>query len=409
VRIICPVKRVPDTAADKKIADDKTVDRDASEPVLNANDEWSIEEAMRIKERDGAEVVALCMGPDAAQQTVRKALSYGLDAAIQITDDAIAGSDAYQTAKVLAKALKDEEYDLIIMGNQSSDARTTLVPAMLAEFLGIPALTYCKKLDIADGKATAERETPTGHQVVEAQLPVVVSVVEAINEPRYPSFKGIMAAKSKPLTRRASATSGSTRARSVSTTRTPRSSRSPRARRSRPARRSRTTVRPASARRPSPTSSPRRSSSRQRRERRSCPTWRTSSFSSITPTGHPRRSPTRSSPPPATSAPVTCPPSSSARARPAPAEKVGAYGATKAFVWDSGEVAEYATEPRRPPSSPPSRRPAPTCCSTPPTRSSPTSSPARRCGSAPASSPTSPTSSSTGTPSSRPRTSSAAT
>jgi electron transfer flavoprotein beta subunit len=202
VRIICPVKRVPDTAADKKIAEDKTVDRDASEPVLNANDEWSIEEAMRIKERDGAEVVALCMGPDAAQQTVRKALSYGLDAAIQITDDAIAGSDAYQTAKVLAKALENEEYDLIIMGNQSSDARTTLVPAMVAEFLGIPALTYCKKLDIADGKATAERETPTGHQVVEAQLPVVVSVVEAINEPRYPSFKGIMAAKSKPLTQK---------------------------------------------------------------------------------------------------------------------------------------------------------------------------------------------------------------
>jgi electron transfer flavoprotein beta subunit len=200
VRIICPIKRVPDTAADKKIAEDKTVDRDASEPVLNANDEWSIEEAMRIKERGEAEVVALCMGPDSAQTTVRKALSYGLDAAIQITDDAIAGSDAYQTAKVLAAALKDEEFDLIIMGNQSSDARTTLVPAMVAEFLGIPSLTYCKKLEIDGDTARAERETPTGHQVVEAKLPVVVSVVEAINEPRYPSFKGIMAAKSKPLT-----------------------------------------------------------------------------------------------------------------------------------------------------------------------------------------------------------------
>ncbi len=199
MRIICPVKRVPDTAAEKKIAEDNTVDRDASEPVLNANDEWSIEEAMRIKERGEAEVVALCMGPDAAQSTVRKALSYGLDAAIQITDDAIAGSDAYQTAKVLAAALKDEEFDLIIMGNQSSDARTTLVPAMVAEFLDIPALTYCKKLDIDGDTVRAERETPTGHQVVEATLPVLVSVVEAINEPRYPSFKGIMAAKSKPL------------------------------------------------------------------------------------------------------------------------------------------------------------------------------------------------------------------
>jgi electron transfer flavoprotein beta subunit len=131
---------------------------------------------------------------------VRKALSYGLDGAIQVTDDAIAGSDAYQTAKVLAAALADESYDLIIMGNQSSDARTTLVPAMMAEFLDIPALTYVKKLEIDGDTVRAERETATGHQVVEATLPVVVSVVEAINEPRYPSFKGIMAAKSKPLT-----------------------------------------------------------------------------------------------------------------------------------------------------------------------------------------------------------------
>jgi electron transfer flavoprotein beta subunit len=202
VRIICPVKRVPDTAADKKIdSSNNTVDRDASEPVLNANDEWSIEEAMRIKERtEGTEVVALCMGPDQAQPTIRKALSYGLDAAIQVVDPAISGSDAMATARVLAGALKDEQYDLIIMGNQSSDARTMLVPAMLAEFLDVPALTYVKKLTIEGSKLIAERETPTGHAVVEAEMPAVVSVVEAINEPRYPSFKGIMAAKSKPLT-----------------------------------------------------------------------------------------------------------------------------------------------------------------------------------------------------------------
>ncbi|MGI8874701.1 MAG: electron transfer flavoprotein subunit beta/FixA family protein [Egibacteraceae bacterium] len=200
MRIICPIKRVPDTAADKKIdATDNTVDRDGSEPVLNANDEWSIEEAMRIKERDGAEVIALCMGPEAAQTTIRKALSYGLDGAIHVNDEGVAGSDAVGTARVLAAALADEEFDLIIMGNQSSDARTMLVPAMLAEFLDLPALTYAKKLDVADGTATVQREMPSGHQVVEAPLPAVVSVVEAINEPRYPSFKGIMAAKSKPV------------------------------------------------------------------------------------------------------------------------------------------------------------------------------------------------------------------
>jgi electron transfer flavoprotein beta subunit len=200
VRIICPVKRVPDTAATKKVdPDDLTLDRDSGEAILNANDEWSIEEALRIKERGSAEVIALCMGPEQAQTTVRKALSYGLDGAIQVTDPAIHGSDAVATARVLAAALADEEFDLIIMGNQSSDARTMLLPAMLAEFLDLPALTYVRKLDIDGNTLTAQRETPSGHAVVRADMPAVVSVVEAINEPRYPSFKGIMAAKSKPL------------------------------------------------------------------------------------------------------------------------------------------------------------------------------------------------------------------
>ncbi|MGH8901272.1 MAG: electron transfer flavoprotein subunit beta/FixA family protein [Egibacteraceae bacterium] len=199
MRIICPVKRVPDTAAEKRVNADCTVDREASEAVLNANDEWAIEEALRIKERIGAEIVVLCMGPAPAQTTVRKALSYGLDAAIQVTDPAIHGSDAVATARVLAAALRDEPFDLVIMGNQSSDARTMLVPAMLAELLGLPALTYCRKLEVDGDTLTAERELPTGHQVVRAKSPAVVSVVEAINEPRYPTFKGIMAAKKKPL------------------------------------------------------------------------------------------------------------------------------------------------------------------------------------------------------------------
>jgi electron transfer flavoprotein beta subunit len=140
------------------------------------------------------------MGPDSAQQTVRKALSYGLDAAIQVTDEALSGSDATATARVLAAALKDEEWDVIIMGNQSSDARSMLVPAMLAEYLEVPALTYAKRLEVGqDGTVEADRETAAGHETVQASIPVVVSVVEAINEPRYPSFKGIMAAKKKPL------------------------------------------------------------------------------------------------------------------------------------------------------------------------------------------------------------------
>ncbi len=201
MRIICPVKRVPDTAAEKRIAEDRTVDRDGSEPVLNANDEWAIEEAMRVKEAGKAdEVIALCMGPEQAQQTIRKALSYGLDGAIQVSDEGCAGSDAPATARVLAAALREEDWDLVLMGNQSSDARTMLVPAMLAEYLDVPALTYAKRLEVGDGEVTVDRETPSGHQTVTAPMPSVVSVVEAINEPRYPSFKGIMAAKKKPLT-----------------------------------------------------------------------------------------------------------------------------------------------------------------------------------------------------------------
>jgi electron transfer flavoprotein beta subunit len=201
VRIICPIKRVPDTAATKHVDPiDNTVDRDRSDPVLNANDEWALEEALQIAERTpGTEIIAVCMGPQAAGTTVRKALSYGLDGAIQITDPALSGSDAMATARVLAAALAREDFDLIIMGNQSSDARTMLVPAMLAARLGIPALTYVKNLQIDGDVVTAHRETPSGYQVVRATAPVVVSVVEAINEPRYPTFKGIMAAKKKTV------------------------------------------------------------------------------------------------------------------------------------------------------------------------------------------------------------------
>jgi len=204
VRIICPVKRVPDTAATKHTDPrDHTVDRDRSDPVLNANDEWAIEEALRIAERTpGTEIHALCMGPEQAQTIVRKALSYGLDGAIQVSDPALAGSDAAATARVLAAALADEPFDLILMGNQSSDARTMLVPAMLAEYLGIPALTYVRDLQVDGTAFVAQRETPDGYVAVRASAPLVVSVVEAINEPRYPTFKGIMAAKKKPLAQR---------------------------------------------------------------------------------------------------------------------------------------------------------------------------------------------------------------
>ena len=201
MKVIVPVKRTPDTAGEKVIDPDSlTVDRDAGEAVLCPVNEFSIEEAVRLKEKHGAEVTVLVMGPESAQSTVRKALSYGLDAGLQITDDAIAGSDALATARVIAAALEAEEFDLVLFGGQSTDARTSLVPAAVAELLGLPSLTYARYLEVDGEDIVVHREHEEGWDVVAAKLPAVVSVVEAINEPRYPSFKGIMAAKSKPLT-----------------------------------------------------------------------------------------------------------------------------------------------------------------------------------------------------------------
>jgi electron transfer flavoprotein beta subunit len=201
VKVIVPVKRVPDTAGDKQIdPNDKTVDRDAGESVLCPVNEFSIEEAVRLKEQHDAEVTVLLMGPENAQSTVRKALSFGLDAGLQISDEAIAGSDALGTARVIAKALEDEEFDLVVFGNQSTDARTCLVPAAVAELLGLPSLTFARHLEVDGDTVTVHREHEEGWDVAEAKLPAIVSVVEAINDPRYPTFKGIMAAKSKPLT-----------------------------------------------------------------------------------------------------------------------------------------------------------------------------------------------------------------
>ena len=200
MKVLVPVKRVPDTAGEKKIdPNDRTVDRDAVESVLCPVNEFAIEEAMRLKENQGAEVTVLLVGPETAQPVVRKALSYGMDAGIQVTDDAISGSDALGTARVIAQALQAEEFDLVLFGNQSTDARTCLVPAAVAELLDLPSLTYARYLEVDGEKVTVHRENEEGWDVVESSLPAIVSVVEAINEPRYPSFKGIMAAKSKPL------------------------------------------------------------------------------------------------------------------------------------------------------------------------------------------------------------------
>jgi electron transfer flavoprotein beta subunit len=201
MNIVVCVKQVPDTWSEKKLnPGDNTLDRGATDPVMNEMDEYAVEEALKIKEAHDGEVTVLCMGPDTATETVRKALSMGADKAIHVLDDALHGSDAVATSLVLAKAVETVAgADLVILGSESSDARMSVVPAMLAERLGLPQLTFAKEVTVGDGTVSIKRLIDDGYQVVEASLPAVVSVVEKINEPRYPSFKGIMAAKKKPV------------------------------------------------------------------------------------------------------------------------------------------------------------------------------------------------------------------
>ncbi len=200
MKIAVCVKQVPDTWAEKRLrADDSTLDREAADGVMNELDEYAVEEALRLIEAHGGEVVVVSMGPERAGETVRKALSMGADAGIHLLDDTLHGSDALATSYALATVLEGRGFDLIIFGSESTDARMSVVPAMVAERLGIAQLTFAQKVDVAGTDITIERLADYGYDTVTASLPAVVSVVEKINEPRYPSFKGIMAAKKKPV------------------------------------------------------------------------------------------------------------------------------------------------------------------------------------------------------------------
>ncbi len=202
MNIVVCVKQVPDTATERKLrSDDKTLDRDAADGVLNELDEYAVEEALRLKEAHGGEVTVLTMGPDKAAETIRKALAMGADKAVHLVDDALHGSDALSTSYALAQVLGTTGFDLVILGSESTDARTGVLAAMLAERLGVPQLTLARKVEVNGSAITVERVTDYGYDQVEGTLPAVVSVVEKINTPRYPSFKGIMAAKKKPVSK----------------------------------------------------------------------------------------------------------------------------------------------------------------------------------------------------------------
>jgi electron transfer flavoprotein beta subunit len=200
VKIAVCVKRVPDMDVRFKIAaDGASVDETGVKFDLNDFDAWAVEAALQLKEKAGqGEVVVLSLGPNAVQETIRKALSMGADRGIHLQADRIP-FDGFAIASALAAELRDGSYDLILFGRLSPDSSNGVTGPMVAELLNMACVTAISKLDIADGRGTAKREIEGAQEIVEFQLPAVLTVDEGLNTARYPSLKGIMAAKKKPL------------------------------------------------------------------------------------------------------------------------------------------------------------------------------------------------------------------
>jgi electron transfer flavoprotein beta subunit len=202
LKICCLVKEVPDAAVQKRIdSGTKRLDR-SGEKNLNPFDTHAIEAAMQIKEGGNAEVeeiVAVTMGPESAVRALHKAVALGADRSVHLTDEALAGSDVCATGYALAKVLEKESPDLVLLGQQSDDGECYTIGAVVADHLRMPSLTQVIKVEVSDGKLRCERQAEYGYDTVDVELPAVISVGDAINEPRYPSLKAIMGAKKKPL------------------------------------------------------------------------------------------------------------------------------------------------------------------------------------------------------------------
>jgi electron transfer flavoprotein beta subunit len=203
VNIVVCVKYVPDASGEVGFESDNTVDRVSADGLLSELDEYAVEQALQVKEKsegDEVTVTALCVGPEKAADAVRKALQMGADQGVHVLDDAIAGSDAVATSLVLAEAVKKAgPADLVICGMTSTDGGMSVVPAMLAERMGWPQVTFASLMEIQGDQIRIRRDGDVATEVVGARLPVVVSVTDQTGEARYPSFKGIMAAKKKPV------------------------------------------------------------------------------------------------------------------------------------------------------------------------------------------------------------------
>ncbi|QBR91668.1 electron transfer flavoprotein beta subunit/FixA family protein [Nocardioides euryhalodurans] len=204
MNIVVCVKYVPDATADRQFEQDKTVDRDGVDGLLSELDEYAVEQALQLKEKaespEDVKVIALTVAPEAGVDAVRKALQMGADSGVHVADEAIAGSDAIATSLVLAKAIeKIGDVDLVMCGMASTDGSMSVVPAMLAERLDLPQVTLASVIETQGDQVRVKRDGDVATEVIGATMPLVMSVTDQTGEARYPSFKGIMAAKKKPL------------------------------------------------------------------------------------------------------------------------------------------------------------------------------------------------------------------
>ncbi|MBK0373473.1 electron transfer flavoprotein subunit beta/FixA family protein [Streptomyces sp. RB110-1] len=200
LRIVVCVKYVPDATGDRRFADDLTLDRDDVDGLLSELDEYAVEQALQIADgADDAEITVVTVGPEDARDALRKALSMGADKAVHVEDDDLHGTDVMGTSLVLAKAVEKTGYDLVVCGMASTDGVMGVLPALLAERLGVPQVTLLSEVSVDGGVVSGRRDGDTASERLEASLPAVVSVTDQSGEARYPSFKGIMAAKKKPV------------------------------------------------------------------------------------------------------------------------------------------------------------------------------------------------------------------
>jgi len=199
MNVVALVKYIPNPTGTPQMGDDFRLKREGVEGGLDPGDEHAIEAALQVAEASGGEVTFVTMGPEPALQAVRKALSMGGHKAVVVTDPSLKGADSLVTARVLAAAIKRSEFDLVVAGVESTDGYTGTMPMAVAELLGIPALTFARKLEVKDGSLRVERQTETGYHVVESEPPALITVTAGANDPRYPTLKGIMQAKQKPV------------------------------------------------------------------------------------------------------------------------------------------------------------------------------------------------------------------